>query len=778
MILCIIGLAVSSYEARAQVPAGPILWLQADKGVVQQNGHVAIWQDQSGLGHDVRMDDTNSRPDLIVDSGRPAVIFHGWNYLQGPPIFPANADYTIAVVTKLNDSTAINNLVSGNTHALYFANDRYPRVVHTSFTYQEVSSVPVWPNGFSVITALYDQAYQYASLSVNGQEVDSSWVLSTSDSTLFIGSYSGGYFLQGEIEEVLLYNRELTPTERDSLDEYLMNRYGIAQSPPPPKPDSTFTLLPRPFQMYPRGADDSATVPIVGTIFSPGFDSVYVLQFKNGIPINRASQPLAYDGGRAHFAFSFRLHAELSEYRFEVHLLNGERDSIIASRDSIACGDIFLMDGQSNAYNGFIVDTFRNEYCRTFGYKWSQNLRDTMWHESGADVGAADQRIQQDLLAYAHIPSCSINEAMGGSSIELHEPNDSDRYDLRTIYGRELYRTLKSGMIGDVKAIFWLQGESNYAPGYYSKFLKLHQSWHRDFPYLQKIYSLQIRPNYCTWGNIDMRDVQRWMGDSLPDVEPIAAAALPFQDGCHYYDSGYRFMGDRFYLSLARDFYHASDTANLRSPNAILAWWTHSDHSQAAILFSPSDAQLNTTDDTTVDGIFATLKDYLYPNDTSSHVGSVSFDADTMFVNFDNPGKTQTLQYLPDQHYNSSDTAVYEGPWIVNQRGLGALLWYHLLIADSPFSDVTGGGEAAHHADFTITPDPASRSVTIDANEFRGPAQVTLLSETGATLWRKSLAVDHPDRVTFDLAGYASGCYLLHITNGRASAERKFILER
>jgi hypothetical protein len=138
------------------VPPGSILWLQADNGIVQQNGHVAVWQDQSGHGNDVRMDDTGSRPDVILDSGRSAILFHGWNYLQGPPIFPDGADYTIAVVAKINNFNNINNLVSGNAHALYLSSDAFPEVVHAWFQTQEISTVPVWTNGFSAITALYD----------------------------------------------------------------------------------------------------------------------------------------------------------------------------------------------------------------------------------------------------------------------------------------------------------------------------------------------------------------------------------------------------------------------------------------------------------------------------------------------------------------------------------------------------------------------------------------------------------------------------------------------
>src|SRR5581483_7545256 len=589
------------------VPANPILWLDASKGVIPENGHIARWLDQSGNGNDVSMSDTLHQPDLTNDSGRPAILFHGWDYLQGPPIFPANHDYTIAVVAKLTDTSAVNNLVSGNIHALYFANNRYPRVVHYWFQYQEVSPVPIWTNGFSAITARYDQAYEQATLDVNGRFADSGWVQATTDSTLYIGSYLGGYFLNGEIEEVLLYNRTLDSNENASLQNYLMSRFEIPEAAALPKPDSTMTSFPTSFQMFPRGMDDSATVPIAGVIYRTGFDSVSLLQLKNEFPVSRATHPLVYHNGNAAFQFSSRIHAEVSEYRFEVHLIHSGFDSIIAECDSIACGDLFMMDGQSNAFKGFDVDTFRNEFCRTLELRASENLRDTVWHESGGDVGAADQRIQQDLLVNQRLPSSSINEAIGGSPIEMHLPNDSNHYDLRTIYGLTLYRITKMGMASAVHAIFWLQGESNYAPGYYQKFLKLYTSWKEDYPNLQKIYLLQIRPNYCTFGNLDMRDVQRHMEDSISVVEPLAAAALPFQDGCHYYDSGYRFMGDRFYRSLARDFYHAIDTANLRSPNATWAWWTRSDHSQVGIIFSPWDAILRATDDTTVNGIFATL---------------------------------------------------------------------------------------------------------------------------------------------------------------------------
>ncbi len=784
LILILIILTATYSRTFAQVPPGSILWLNASQGVVLQNGHVAQWKDQSGNGNDVFMTNAGRQPDLLASSynGKPSILFNGGAYLQGPNIFPVNSDYTVAVVAKINNTANINNLVSGNSHAIWLYTTLYPRVFHGSFYLQEVGTVPMWMDSSSTVMAIYSNADQQAQLYVNGEFADSSYILNNSDSSLLIGSYIGGYFLQGEIQEILIYNRGLDSNERIALDTYLRTKYGIAYANPLPKPDSTFVSLPHQLQVYARGTDDSAAVPITGTMYHPGFDSIYVLQSKNGLSLSRTSEGLNYENGMAQFSFMFRIHSELSEYRFEVRCVSHGRDSVMVVRDSIVCGDIFLIDGQSDASFGYDSSTYSNEFCRTFGLNFSQNLRDTLWIGSqtlkwgdAGSVGAWGQRIQRNLVEKEQLPTCCINGAVSATNIGQHEPDSSDKYSLQTIYGRELYRATHSGLLSDVKAIFWEQGEANYAQGYYNQFLELYNGWKRDYPNLEKIYLIQNRPNYCYWGNIDMRDVQRMIGDSLQGVETIAKAAMPYYDGCHFLDSGFDDLGDRLFLSFARDFYHASDTTDLRCPETIGAYFTKPDHTQIAILFSPQSAQLHATDDTIVNGIFASLKDYLYPDDTSVHVSSVSFDADTLFVNLDNAGAEQSIGYLPDQHYNGSDSVIYEGPWIVNARGLSVLLWHTLPISDQPLSVKD---QVNPNPDVVIIPNPASRDISIDASGLSGPVEATLVAETGMIVWQQSFPADHPALLSFDLSGESSGIYFLRLSNGHSNIERKFILER
>jgi len=783
-ILILFIITLPNLPSIAQVPTGSILWLRADRGVVLQNGHVSQWKDQSGNGNDAFMTDTGQQPDLLSSSynGLPSVLFRGWMYLNEPSIFPVNKDYTVAIVAKINNDSNINNLVSGNSHAIWLYNSLYPRVIHPSFVLQEYGTIPMWADSPSTVIALFSNADQQVQLFVNGEFADSSYIENNGDSTLYIASFLGGYRLQGEIQEVLIYNRELDSSERIELDNYLRAKYGIPHALPHPKPDSTFSAIPLPMQVYARGDDDSATVTIAGTIYRTGIDSIYIVQTKNKLPFLRASQVLNYEKGTAPFVFHQRIHSELSEYGFEVHSEAQGRDSIMAIRDSIVCGDIFLVDGQSDAEFGYDSSKYSNEFCRTFGINFSEDFRDTEWavaqtdrFGAGASVGAWGQRIQRNILEKEHLPSCCINCAVSATNIGEHERDDTNKYNLQSIYGRELYRATESGLLKDIKAMFWEQGEANYAQGYYQQFSQLYNSWKQDYPNLTKIYVLQNRPNFCYWGNIDMRDVQRMMGDSLQGVETIAKAGIPYYDGCHFLDSGFDAVGDRLFLPFARDFYHSTDIADIRSPKTMGSYFSKPDHSQIAILFSPYDVQLHATSDTTVGGIFAKLTDYLYPDDTAVHVESISFDGDTMFVNLDKAGTMHSIDYLPDQYYNGSNSVIYEGPWIVNSRGFAALLWYHLPISDQPLSV---SDKPSQILDAEIIPNPASREVSIDASELSGPIEAMLLAETGAIVWKKNLAADHPAILSFDLSDRSSGCYLLRLSNGRTGIERKFILER
>ena len=139
------------------------------------------------------------------------------------------------------------------------------------------------------------------------------------------------------------------------------------------------------------------------------------------------------------------------------------------------------------------------------------------------------------------------------STIEQHLRNDASANDPRSWYARLVWRAKESGLAKYAKAMIWYQGESNQGAGYTEKFTKLYQAWKQDYPSLQKIYVVQIRPSDC--GQADhaaLREQQRSLPQRFPDTEVIAAAGLPAHDGCHYGNEGYTALGKQLYYQIGR----------------------------------------------------------------------------------------------------------------------------------------------------------------------------------------------------------------------------------
>ncbi|MDD5674883.1 MAG: hypothetical protein PHC61_12005, partial [Chitinivibrionales bacterium] len=109
----------------------------------------------------------------------------------------------------------------------------------------------------------------------------------------------------------------------------------------------TFTSKPVDLQFYARDNQDSGAVAVEGSVTSTGTDSISVTVYKNGSLYKRVAQALSYSGGSAPFSIAPKIHAELASYKFEVRA----GATLVATADSILCGDAFYVDGQSNAVN-------------------------------------------------------------------------------------------------------------------------------------------------------------------------------------------------------------------------------------------------------------------------------------------------------------------------------------------------------------------------------------------------------------------------------------------
>ncbi|MEO6938737.1 MAG: sialate O-acetylesterase [Candidatus Kapaibacterium sp.] len=667
--------------AYAPPAAGPLLWLKADTGVVVSNGIVTRWLDQSGNGYGAKQDTLTAQPTLLPNAQftLPAVRFNGTtNFMECASVFPTNSDYSLLYVVRTNNLGATNNIVSGISHAHWLGGNAYPKVLHGNFNTQAVSNIPVVQGEFAIITMTYRDARQRASIYVDSYFADSAIVGGNADSIIYLGAFAKGNFLNGDIAEVLLYKRELSEADRIASETYLFRKYGIALPPPPPIPDSTFSDVPKSEQLYARDANDSATVHIAGATRLTGFDSLYVNITKNGVAWKHTAVPLALEQNLYKFNVNTTIHAEFSEYKYTIGVKSATKDSVLAVRDSVVCGDVYIIDGQSNCIFGGRVDSY--EFGRTFGLNASANGRDTSWtvaladvSGNGPDIGAWAMRMQKDILEKEQVPICIINGAVGGTSIEQHARNAANPSDRSTIYGSLLYRVIQSGLQNKAKAIFWYQGESNSIAGYYNNFKQLYNNWLGDYPSLKKFYIVQIRAG-CGGASVH-RELFRSLGDSLPNIVPISVQGIIGHDGCHYAAYGYDSIGVHMAHLVERDFYGAKDSIDIGGPNIRRAFYLDATNSQIAILFRDAKTGLITTNDSLVGGVSVSMKDAFYLDDSLANIKSVRVSHDTAYLTLIAPYQATTVGYIP---YNYSKTSVlYEGPWILNNMGVGAFSFDH-----------------------------------------------------------------------------------------------------
>lgn len=470
----------------------------------------------------------------------------------------------------------------------------------------------------------------------------------------------------------------------------------LAANAQPAPDDIILTDIPTRYQFFPRGEKNSAAIRIAGASFNKRYDSVFVDITQNGDFSERLSAPLLYTNDTADFELSAVIYAALVEYNLSVYVHSPAGDSLIAFRDSIVCGDVYIIDGQSNTvWTGNVGNLYSNEYCRTFGVTASTNPADTLWANSVAvlsatapNVGSWGLRLQQRIMEEQGVPTCFINGGVGGTMIEAHQRDESNHTNLNTIYGSLLNRVQKAKLTHAAKAMFWYQGESNTAANYYNNFKAMYDDWREDYPNFTKLYLFQVHHG-CNAGapHGEVREILRSIKDSIPNVVQVSVMGINGHDGCHYTLNGYTAIGDMVYKQVARDFYNADDIVAVDPPNILKAFFRDEAHQELVLQFSSVGSSLVLQGDTTVQGITASLKEYFYLDTDTNIVTELTTEGNKLILHLKSPSNAKTVTYLPDTYYDGTGI-VYQGPYLFNARRIGALSFRHFPITDSMFVSV------------------------------------------------------------------------------------------
>jgi hypothetical protein len=223
--------------------SGLYLWLKADAGITLSGSDVTAWADQSGNGNNASSEE-GTRPTFVSNTlnSKPVLRFDGAGQKMALTSSIGGTEYSIFIVCKNNDNGTGSMFFwttqedygkyIGVIPAVNFNADARNKFVLTQSDSGGggEGSVLAWSsasanNNFFIGTAMQNgggKAY------LNGSGgVDSLGTFDASNTFDLIGGYGFGYELDGDVAEIISYNRAVTTTERQRVEAYLNTKYAI-----------------------------------------------------------------------------------------------------------------------------------------------------------------------------------------------------------------------------------------------------------------------------------------------------------------------------------------------------------------------------------------------------------------------------------------------------------------------------------------------------------------------------------------------------------------------
>ncbi|MBF0429804.1 MAG: T9SS type A sorting domain-containing protein [Fibrobacteria bacterium] len=454
-----------------------------------------------------------------------------------------------------------------------------------------------------------------------------------------------------------------------------------------------FTSFPRHWKLYARDpVTDSANVIIKG-IADKLDDTIYselrVNVYRENVPLCTLSQELKYTADTVSFNFSQKIKAELANYQFRVYGVAGGVSTPIDSAFQIVAGDVYVIQGQSNAeaysMEGSAAEN-NSPFIRVFGngneggspLKWFVGQGDGNRKTNG-NTGQWGLRLAKRIVDNQKIPVSILNGAHGGMIIQFFTRNDSNPTDQTTNYGRLLKRVNEAGLNNGIRGVIWHQGESNWGMGineYKEYWVALHKDWLKDYPSIEKTYIFQIRNGCYSSPGVMMpvedilliKEAHRQLAEEIEDVEIMSTSGeVHYIDNCHYtYGTGYKLFGNHIYGLIARDLYGV-DNSNVEAPQVD---WAEITGTNQITLYMKNKSDTYLFD-------IAALS-FFEVTGANITVTSPAIDGHKIMLNFSGPVSGVTAISFKGTPWNNE-------PMVINNNGIGAVHFSNLPVY-TPFS--------------------------------------------------------------------------------------------
>ena len=440
------------------------------------------------------------------------------------------------------------------------------------------------------------------------------------------------------------------------------------------------------------------------------FSSINIELLRNGTLQQTYSQSLSYENQIAPFTFDISIAAELAKYRIKIYTEYNETLDLIKDIDDIVAGDVFVIQGQSNAaavmYNGS-ASGYQSDYIRVYSggnISSSGLLSNDSWYygqgdgneNSSGNTGQWGLVLAKKLVDEFNIPIAIFNGAHGGQPISFFQAPTDYSSSTNSNYGRLYYRLTKNGLKDAVRGILWSQGEADsFTNGlstdqYKNAFINLKDAWHSDFTNLSNVYIFQTRDCNCgtsSSGRLLIKEAQRLLALENEDIFIMPTAGITsHSDYCHFpFVNGYESFANRIYKPLTRDLYQYTYSEEIDAPMILSAALTN----QQTLVVETSSAGLMTNTTNTSQLLSKVSSDFVLSNANGVGISSFEVQGSSIVFNLNgDPGSSPSISFL-GQYAGIENN-------ITNTNGLELVCFSNFLITGGSGN---GGGSISADAD-------------------------------------------------------------------------------
>ena len=327
------------------------------------------------------------------------------------------------------------------------------------------------------------------------------------------------------------------------------------------------------------------------TNLNSNYSEIYVELYKNSSLLETYNQPLSFSNDQASFEINIEINSELSKYSVKTYATNNGEVSLIKQADDIVCGDVFIVQGQSNAeapsYNGS-SSSYENDFIRVYGNGTSSSsgvVSNNQWYYGQGDgnsgtngnTGQWGLVLAKKLVDELNIPIAIFNGAHGGQPISFFQRPANYESSTNSNYGRLYHRLNKSGLKSFVRGVLWSQGEADSFTGgltteeYKTEFENLISYWQEDYPSIEQYYIFQTRDCNCGTsesGRVKIKEAQRQLAVNNSNVSTMPTSGMTtHSDNCHYpFTNGYEKFGTRIFKPVMKNLYGVTYSEEINAP--------------------------------------------------------------------------------------------------------------------------------------------------------------------------------------------------------------------